>query len=86
MRINKIYSFVSVLRGTVGGGTEISAMAFTSVITGKIFELICTYLHFTGDECVPTYQGPTKFFKIYPSLSFEQKISNPVNYQTRTDE
>ena len=34
-----------------GGGRErerqreISAMAFTNVITGEIFELICTYLH-----------------------------------------
>ena len=43
-------------------------MAFASVITGEIFELICTYLHFTGTESVPTYQGPNKFFKIYPSL------------------
>jgi hypothetical protein len=61
-------------------------MPFTSVITGKIFELVCTYLHFTGNESVPTYQGPSRFLKIYPLLSFEQKILIPVNYQTRTDE
>jgi hypothetical protein len=53
-RTNKIFSFMSVLRGTIKERgrererereREISAMAFTNVITGEIFELICTYLH-----------------------------------------
>ena len=54
-------------------------MAFANVITGELFELICTYLHFTGTESIPTYQGPSKLFTIYFfGLSFEQKISIPV--------
>ena len=57
---------MSVLRGTVGGG--ISAMAFANMITGELFELICTYLHFTGTDSVPTYQEISKFFKIYSLL------------------
>jgi hypothetical protein len=62
---------MSVLWGTVTGGgggqreREISEIAFANVITRALFELICTYLHFTGTESVPTYQGLSKFFNIY---------------------
>jgi hypothetical protein len=69
VRINKIYSFMSVLKGWGWGwGGEISAMAFASVITGALFELICTYLYFTGTESVRTYQGLSKFSKMYSLL------------------
>ena len=53
-------------------GREISAMAFANVITGEIFELICTYLHFTGTKSVPSHQGLSKFFKIYHLMSFQR--------------
>jgi hypothetical protein len=42
---------------------EISSMAFASVITGEIFELICTYLHFAGTESIPTYKDLANFSK-----------------------
>jgi hypothetical protein len=66
--MNKMDSFMSILNGIVKGGgvREISAMAFANVITAEIFELICTYFHFTATSSVPTYQGPGRFFKIYP--------------------
>jgi hypothetical protein len=55
-------------------------MAFSNVITGEIFELICTYLHYTGTSAV--YQN-TKDQQIFLNLSFvmsfEQKILIPVN-------
>ena len=52
----------------------------------KIFELICTYLHFTGTSSVPTYQRISKFFKIYPLYVISTEYFDPCNYQTRTDE
>ena len=75
-----------------GGGRErererkISAMAFATVITGEIFELICTYLHFRCTSSLPTYQGPSKFFKIYPLYVISTEYFDPCSYQTRTDE
>jgi hypothetical protein len=80
VRINKIYSFVPVLRGTVkegggAGGRErerernirngICQYDYWRIIWIDLFELICTYLHFAGTESVPTYQGLSKFFKMY---------------------
>jgi len=59
VRVNKIYRFMSVPRGTLKGGGE-------NAIIGEIFELICTYLNFTGTNSVPTNHGPSKFFKICP--------------------
>ena len=84
-RTNKIYRLsVCNDRHCQGGregrrGREISVMAFANVITVEIFELICTYLHFTGTSSVPTYQGTSKFFQnLSFFMSFEQKISIPV--------
>jgi len=52
----------------------------------EIFELICTYLHFTGTSSVPTYQGNSNFFRIYPLYVISTEYYDPCNYQTRTDE
>jgi hypothetical protein len=61
-------------------------MAFANVNTGEIFELICTYFHFTATSSVPTYQGPSKFFETYPLYVISTEYYDPCNYQTRTDE
>ena len=54
-------------------------MAFANMITGELFELICTYLHFTGTDSVPTYQELSKFFQnLFFVMSLEHKILIPV--------
>ena len=57
----------------------IATPGFVDVISRERFELICKCLHFIDNENLPTYQGPPKFFEIYPVMSFEQKISNPIS-------
>ena len=57
--------------------------AFANVITGEIFELICTYLHFTGTKNVPTYEGPSKFpFVFPPVINIFKTIQLPKNMNT----
>ena len=41
------------------------------------FELICKFLHFIDNEILPTYQGPPRFFKIYPAIYHLN-----INFQT----
>jgi hypothetical protein len=45
----------------------ISTPGFADEISRERFELICKFLHFI-DESLPTYQGPSILFKIYPVL------------------
>jgi hypothetical protein len=40
----------------------------------------------TGEIIVPTYHGPSKFFKIYPLYVILTEYFDPCNYRTSTDE
>jgi len=46
----------------------ISTPEFADVISRERFELISKFLHFIGNESLPTYQGPSILFKIYPVI------------------
>jgi hypothetical protein len=46
---------------------------FGSVISVDRLELICNFMHFSNNESIRTYQGPSKLFKIYPFLSYLNK-------------
>jgi len=47
----------------------ISTPEFAAVIIRERIELICKFLHFKDNESLPTYQGPSILFKIYPVIS-----------------
>ena len=42
---------------------------FGSIISMDLFESICNFMHFSNNDHVGTYQGPSRLFKIYPVLS-----------------
>ena len=42
---------------------------FGSIISMDQFESICNFMHFSNNDHVGTYHGPSKLFKIYPVLS-----------------
>jgi len=46
----------------------ISTSGFADVISRERFELICKFFHFIENECLPTYQEPPRWFKIYPVI------------------
>ena len=49
----------------------ISTPGFADVISRERFVLICKFLHCIENESLPTYQGPPRWFKIYPVMSLE---------------
>jgi len=55
----------------------ISTPGFADVIIIERFVLICKFLHFIGNESLPTYQGSPILFKIYPLLCHMN-----INFQT----
>ena len=42
---------------------------FGSIISMDRFESICNFMHFSNNDHIGTYQGPSKLFIIYPVLS-----------------
>jgi hypothetical protein len=76
-----------VLRGTAKGREgEISALAHVSVITGEIFELTGTYLHFTSTDSVQHTKELANFLKFILCSVILTDNFYPCNYQTRNDE
>lgn len=42
--------------------------AFGDIITRDRLKLICKFLHFTNSETIDNFQGPKKFFKMFPLI------------------